>query len=140
MPQPPKTTAITKAWLEKAAGDIGVARYLLERTPLFDEHAVFCCQQAVEKSIKALLVWKSIEFDKIHNIASLIVKIPDCDASLKSLLQSSEKLSPFAVVFRYPGEDEQVSPEEAQEALAIAVKVHHGILAVLPADCHPAKV
>lgn len=58
MSRPPKKVEATKAWLEKAAGDISVARYLLERKPPFNEHAVFCCQQAVEKSVKALLLWK----------------------------------------------------------------------------------
>ena len=38
-------------------------------------------------------------------------------------LREAEELTPFAVTTRYPGEDEEVSEEEARRAIALAERV-----------------
>jgi hypothetical protein len=60
----PGTTEV-KEWLQKAKQDLLAAKVLLEHVPPVLEPACFHCQQAVEKILKAFLVWKSIPFDEL---------------------------------------------------------------------------
>ncbi len=48
--------------------------------------------------------------------------------------QASEGLTSFAWVFRYPGEPEEPTIEEAQGALAVAHDVRKAVLARLPEE------
>ena len=55
MQHDPVKTADTRAWLEKASMDLRSARVDLEATPPIVGDALFHCQQAIEKTIKAML-------------------------------------------------------------------------------------
>jgi hypothetical protein len=54
--------------------------------------------------------------------------------SLETLLRRAERLSVYAWAFRYPGDAENPSVEEAQGALAVAREVVEAMLARLPAE------
>jgi hypothetical protein len=56
------------------------------------------------------------------------------DASLESLLKRAESLTVYAWAFRYPGDAENPSVEEAQGALALAREVVEAMLARLPGE------
>jgi HEPN domain-containing protein len=51
-------------WLAKAESDLLASRHLLQGRPDLAGTAAFHAQQAVEKTLKALLVWHQIEFSK----------------------------------------------------------------------------
>lgn len=54
------------------------------------------------------------------------------DQGLKGeALQDAEELTPFAISTRYPGEDEEVSEEEALRAIATAARVREVVRAAL---------
>jgi hypothetical protein len=57
--------------------------------------------------------------------------------SLEAIAERAEELTPFAWVFRYPGEPQEPSPEEAGEALAIARQAYESVLAHLQAVGRP---
>jgi hypothetical protein len=56
------------------------------------------------------------------------------DATLETLLKRAERLSVYAWAFRYPGDAEHPSLEEAQDAIAISREVVQTLLARLPAE------
>lgn len=45
----------TKPWLVRASGDLRVVETLIKLKPPVYEFALFHCQQAIEKSLKAFL-------------------------------------------------------------------------------------
>ena len=95
---------IIQAWLDKAYQDER-AFYLL-RVPALNlgETAAFHAQQAVEKWLKALLVFHNINFRKTHDINVLINLLTPVYDELTSIEFniSSLLLSEYAVDIRYP--------------------------------------
>lgn len=61
---------ITKAWLDSAKDDLDAIEQLLEKEHLTNVVS-FHAQQAVEKSLKAVIEELEIGFVKIHNLAQL---------------------------------------------------------------------
>jgi HEPN domain-containing protein len=109
-----------EAWLAKARQDVLAATALLHASPQLPAPAVFHVQQAVEKALKALLAWSGVAFRKTHDLRELGEQVSATDASLRDLMVRAERLTPFAWIFRYPGEEEQPTVDEAHEALALA--------------------
>ncbi len=90
-------------------------------------------QQCVEKCLKAYLVLKNIDFPYTHNI-SLLLELCQPSASWVKEIQFADKLSPYAVSTRYPGEDDEVTRDEAEEAIAIAEKARDTISKALSSE------
>ncbi len=61
----------------------------------------FHSQQAAEKLLKALLSTHSVFFRHTHNLAVLIEALNQAGHPLPETFQPIEKLTPFAVEFRY---------------------------------------
>lgn len=55
-------------WLDKAAHDLIAADILIKANPLILDIAWFHCQQAVEKYLKAFLVYHNRDFIFTHNL------------------------------------------------------------------------
>ncbi|MHC4508135.1 MAG: HEPN domain-containing protein [Planctomycetota bacterium] len=68
--------------------------------------AGFHLQQAVEKSLKAWLALKGIDYPRTHDLNPLLGLLEDRDENVERFWTLLE-LNPFAVQFRYelPGED-----------------------------------
>lgn len=82
--------------------------------PVTLRSALFHCQQAAEKSLKAFLTWHQKPFPKTHNLTVLSGSCAEIDASLSAEVAPSLALTRFAVAMRYPGEIEQPSIDEAR--------------------------
>lgn len=67
----PQRRADTQSWLRKASSDLRYAEIDLAARPAAPEDAVFHCQQAVEKALKAFLVWHDEPFQKTHDLGKL---------------------------------------------------------------------
>lgn len=79
----------------------------------------FHAQQAVEKSLKAVLIHYGIEFRKVHDIDYLVSLLPpQVERPLEA--EQMADLTSYAVTSRYPGEYEEVSQDDYREALHIA--------------------
>lgn len=59
------------------------------------------------------------------------------DASLENLLRSAAPMTEYAWKFRYPGELEEASMDEAEEALTLAMSVVDGVSSRVPAAARP---
>jgi len=63
--------AEVKEWLAKVLLDLRGAQIDLEARPPLPEDTLFHCQQAVEKLLKAFLVWHDRTFRKTHSLEEL---------------------------------------------------------------------
>ena len=59
-------------WLQKAERDLLSAQILLEHDPPVLETTCFHCQQAVEKTLKAYLVWREVSFERVHSLTGAV--------------------------------------------------------------------
>jgi HEPN domain-containing protein len=137
MPLDPEKVAECRAWLGRAWADLDSAGILLGADRPRPDTALFHCQQVAEKAWKALLFWSDVPFRKTHNLRELGEACARVDESLASLAEQAEDLTQFAWVFRYPGEPEEPSREEAETALALAREVYEAVLSRLPAEVRP---
>jgi HEPN domain-containing protein len=122
----------TRSWLTKAAKDLQAAAHdLLAAQPLVED-VVFHCQQAAEEALKGFLGWHDQPFRKTHSLEEIGEQRLKIDGSLQSLIDRAVPLTEYAWQFRYPGEPEEPTLEEAQSALAIAKEIYGAIVERLP--------
>ncbi len=81
-------------WIEKANKDLEAAKLLLDKIP---EYSAYHSQQAVEKLLKAFLIFRNKPFRKTHDIAELISLCSKIDRDFEKLMDerivTKEKLS-----------------------------------------------
>jgi len=109
-------------WLEYAKADLAIARMPLPAESKY-ELLLFHAQQAVEKSIKAILVLNDIDFPPTHNIQRLVELLPG-RLDQRDLLIAATSLTEFAIIARYPGEMQPVTTVRFQRLLQIAEQVY----------------
>ena len=108
-------------WLRIARSDLALAG-IPAQGEILRETLCFHAQQAVEKSLKAVLVDMGVAFPKTHSIERLIDLLPEQILRTPWLMESA-KLTIYATTFRYPGEEESLTELEYQEALRLATEV-----------------
>jgi len=106
----------------QAQSDLQKAQILFNNDSL--DGAAFFCQQSVEKALKALLIKKTDEFSKIHDIVALsrMVKAPD------DIIGKCKIINPYYTETRYPDYSERIPAEsfsrnEIDEVLTLSDEV-----------------
>lgn len=127
----------TRQWLAKVAIDMRAADIDMAASPPLVEDVVFHCQQAVEKSLKAFLLWHDVPFRKTHSIEEIGEACLALDETLRHLIDCAAPLTEYAWRYRYPAFPEPPTQEEAEEALAIARQVRDAVLSRLPPEVRP---
>ena len=115
-------------WISKADGDLKVAEHemaVVESERVTDA-ICFHCQQAIEKYLKAFLVFKNVDFGKTHNLEFLREKCAQIDSDFKTL--DFGDISFYAVEVRYPDNFYIPSEEEANFSIKTAKKVRQFIV------------
>ena len=130
---------LVMSWFIKAKNDLGSAQLLANSSEPFYDTAIYHCQQAAEKALKASLVYNDIIFDKVHNITKLVELCAKNNSEFKNYLEAAEILTPYATAFRYPGEFFELEPDEAQvdEALQLAKEILEFTQKQLPKEFQP---
>ncbi len=121
---------LVRGWLEKARRDLLVATRELENPEPLTDIICFHAQQAVEKYLKAYLVWHEVGFPRTHALEDLALLAAQVDQEFQELVDEVVVLTPYAVEVRYP-EFEIPSLEDAEEALRTAHKVAQIVLGKL---------
>jgi HEPN domain-containing protein len=116
------------AWLEKAEKDLLSANHEFSFKDRVLESICFHCQQAVEKYIKAYLIYLEITFGKTHEIGELITLCEHKDTSISALKEEADKLTDYSVDLRYPDDALFIDIKDAREAIEIALKVKNFVL------------
>lgn len=116
-----------KQWLDYADEDIRLAHHALTLSFGVPYRLVaYHAQQCAEKSLKAYLVSHRIDFPYTHNISRLLELCSDTAHWGESLLDA-EELSTYAITTRYPGEEEEVTRDEALRAIELAESVREAV-------------
>jgi HEPN domain-containing protein len=130
---------LVRSWLKKAQHDLGSARRLAsEPDPYFDT-AIYHCQQAAEKALKAFLVQHDIEFEKKHNLSILVDRCSNLEPGFQAFQDVAATLTPYATAFRYPGEffETELDKQQVEEAIQLAQQVCDFVIQKLPKEVHP---
>lgn len=133
----PELVAETRGWLTKAALDLRAATHDFTAVPPLLDSIVFHAQQAAEKSFKAFLTWHQIPFRKTHSLEEVGEQCLAIDAGLKATVDRAVPLTEYAWKFRYPGEMDTPTEEEARQSVSDAQAVYDAVLARLPDSAHP---
>ncbi|MBI3797473.1 MAG: HEPN domain-containing protein [Deltaproteobacteria bacterium] len=128
---------LVQIWLTKAQHDLAAARKLSADPDPYLDTAIYHCQQAAEKAVKGFLVFHDQRFDKTHDIEALISLAIPFDARFSEWLGVGQRLTPYAAMFRYPGEKLEPDRPEFEQALKESEDLYNFVLSLLPAEVHP---
>lgn len=110
-------------WLRRARSNLARARAGRNVPDVLYEDLCFDAQQAVEKSLQALLVQRKIAFPKTHAITDLLTFLQEGGIDVPTEIQEAGELTEYAVEARYPGLFEEVTQEDHAQALTMAERV-----------------
>ena len=117
------TNGDASEWLRHAAADLHYARLGQQDAHALENMIVFHAQQAIEKSFKAVLVHRQVEFPKTHDLEQLLELVEGAGVAWPAGLNAVLEFTPFATHGRYPGFDDPVTRAEVDEAISLAEKV-----------------
>jgi len=124
---------LTADWIRKAEGDYRVAEKLARTRPPENDFVCFCCQQAAEKFLKALLVELGLNVPRTHNLEDLLGLLRPHHSGLFALRRGLLFLNRFAVDTRYPGFHVRRSQVDAARRWAGRVRTEaYAILGLRP--------
>ncbi len=112
-------TGIPQKWAERAIYDLDTARAMLESKRYL--YVLFCCQQAVEKMLKAIIVKRSQELPpRLHQLVRLAerAQVPLNEEQADFL----RELSTHYIQSRYPEEIEDISSQLSVQQARQVVK------------------
>ena len=110
---------LIKDWIEKADHDFGSAKLIFLHAPDYYDTNAFHCQQAVEKYLKALLIYFEIEFQRTHNLIYLLDLLSDKIEISEDKYDSAILLNGFSVQIRYPDRTIYLSKDELETSINI---------------------
>jgi HEPN domain-containing protein len=96
---------LARQLLERAGDDEAAARAMLPVETVTDAIVGMLAQQGVEKSIKAVLAARGIDFPFTHDIGGLSSICKTAGVSLPDDLRDADQLTPYAGALRYDAED-----------------------------------
>ena len=110
-------------WLRRARSNLARARADRSLPDVLYEDLCFDAQQAVEKCLKALLVYRKVPFPKTHAIADLLTLVQQSGIDVPEGIRDAGELTEYAVEARYPGLFEDVTHPDYVRALDLAERV-----------------
>jgi HEPN domain-containing protein len=110
-----------ESWLNKAEHDLMSAQRLLEIEPVILDNACFHCQQAIEKCLKAYLIYNGVDIQKTHDIIALLGQCSNFDPVFASI--DPLDINSYAVQGRYPDTNLMPEVEEAKSYYQLALQI-----------------
>ena len=91
-------------WLNKANSDLKVVEHELnlQEKEIVKDAVCFHCQQAVEKYLKAFLIYNKVKPERTHDINHLLDQCANIDKKFTNI--EIRELSSFGVDIRYPSD------------------------------------
>ena len=117
-----------KTWIIKGDHDLGTAKVTYIHIPEYLDTVTFHCQQAIEKYLKAYLIYLSVEFKYTHDLVYLLNRINQKDNDFETYYKSLSEIQGYAVEVRYPDESVYLSNDKVEKALDVAKQVRNQIL------------
>jgi HEPN domain-containing protein len=107
-----------RAWLAKAVDDLECATLLAASG--HGANALYHCQQAAEKALKAFLTWHDQPFRKTHNLLELGDSCAAIDPTIAATAASLHVLTDYAWKLRYPSDPYVLEEGELAAMMALA--------------------
>lgn len=114
---------LIKQWIIKGDHDLGTAKITYFHIPEYLDTVTFHCQQAVEKYLKAYLIFQSIPFKFSHDLVYLLDLITQKDSDFESFYDIVSELQGYAIEIRYPNDTIYLSNDKVENAMIIARNV-----------------
>ncbi len=115
-------TEYIKNWLFRANEDIAVIESLANLDlDYYTSTICFHSQQAVEKFLKAFLIYHDIDFPKTHDLDFLLMECQKIDKSTFGI--DLKSLTDFGVAIRYPDDFYIPGINETKEYIIIAKEI-----------------
>ncbi|HTV48642.1 MAG TPA: HEPN domain-containing protein [Phycisphaerae bacterium] len=130
---------LVREWLTRANRDLQAAQILASADKPLLDIAIYHCQQAAEKSIKAWLQSNDMPFSKTHDIEDLVEQALKIKPGFEKWIKAGAALTPYVAAFRYPGGSDEPMPtrKEFNEALQYAQAIYEYVLNLLPNEIRP---
>ncbi len=121
-----------KAWVRKADSDLlNIENNLnAERVPW--DTVCFHAQQAVEKRLKAWLIFHAQTPRRTHDLVALLADCVALEPVLASLESDCRRLTDYAIQSRYPDDLYDVGEADGRHVVASAARARQVILGTLP--------
>ena len=125
--------AIVREWLEKADEDFRFAEANLRDGSEFYAQLCFHFQQAAEKYLKAFIIGKNLQFDRVHDLVHLLKTCSASAGQFSELIEDGIFLNTAYIETRYPvhwpTDYTRETAAQAQEAAGrIARMVREGLV------------
>lgn len=114
-------------WLNRAKSNLARATADINLSNIYLEDLCFDAQQAAEKAIKALLLFRGVVFPFVHDLAELVTVLQRNGEEVPPSIAEAARLTRFAIETRYPSLAEAVTREDYNRAVAIAAEVIHWV-------------
>ena len=110
------------AWIARAYSNLHLAEKGRDKDVMLED-LCFNTQQAAEKALKAVCLFKDLDFPKTHSIVRLLDITESSGVAIPEIVKSADFLTQYAVQTHYPGPVEEITPDEYEEALSLASRV-----------------
>jgi len=113
---------LVREWVKKAEEDwVALSRLRRGGVAEVADVITFHAQQCGEKYLKALIQKEGREPPRTHHLPTLLDLLVPSYPDLEALRVSCEGLTPYAILYRYPGGE--AGQEDAEEAVRHAEKL-----------------
>ncbi|MDR2965154.1 MAG: HEPN domain-containing protein [Treponema sp.] len=107
-----------ESWLDRAKSSYELSK-MTGNELVYYEDLCYQVQQAIEKSLKGLLIYYEFEPEFTHNIEILLSNLEKF-TDIPDKIKKASRITVYAVQTRYPGEYEEITKEEYEESIKIA--------------------
>ncbi len=110
-------------WIKKAEEDLLSLESLLKHRDGAPATGCFLAQQATEKFLKVLVIYKGLELEKIHDLVKITNMLESVLPEIKQFFEKIAVITRYYIETRYPGNYPEFTWEECQSAYEIANEV-----------------
>jgi HEPN domain-containing protein len=121
-----------RSWLDKASHDLLNIENNLRSEQVPWDTVCFHAQQAVEKTLKAFLVFHERPLLRSHDLVAILTSCVSADATLVDVESDCRDLTYFAVGARYPEDLFEPTEDDGRRMVAACLRVRKRILESLP--------
>ncbi|HST55308.1 MAG TPA: HEPN domain-containing protein [Solirubrobacteraceae bacterium] len=125
----PEQLEVADLYLTKAASDLAAARALASDAGQQDDVVGFHAQQAVEKSMKAVLALRGSDIPRSHDLVLLARLASKENDRTPPELEEAQSLSPWAVAMRYDEMEARLDRDAAIRVAAASLSWADGLVA-----------
>lgn len=133
---PPKAGSwgTPEEWLRRAKSNLAKAKQPKPKEAYWED-LCFDAQQAAEKAIKGALVFRGVDFPRIHDLAELMTLLKHSDQEIPDELWETDDLTEYATETSCARMAEPVTEDEYRKAVALAEQVVGWAEKMLSEDC-----